>query len=324
MDSRDKIHFTAFIRLEEQLKSLSNRTINCKVLYGLVGREGHYFDHNNPIIRKQGAGELSRIAHSGRYIDDMQDRFRQNNLAFKNAAEKLVDMLEASSSSSLAYPISVLTDSFPPLFMESLEEEKQRFRGEVDLLRVTIEMQCLSAYAKRQLEDGESEDSILAMVLESYLWLLAFGRLDKQFSRTLQESLPRDALPACPSPEKEATCLVRIDEREEPTFKGASVIDNEKPFTVGRYTTCDVLEMEPAVSLLHAVIYRKSGNWWFEDLDSEEGSKVFRASKDRRTKVYDSREDGPHVPFELEFGDYIELADGAAQYRFARLGTILG
>lgn len=309
-EGRSREWHTAFYYLAEHVRFLTDDAINHKGLYALVGVDGRYMNHDNPLVRKRTAGALSRIVHSKRYVQDMQKRYMQTNAVFNVAATELIHDIELAGVLHGAELTGYLKDACWPDVRRGLENEGLSWRGDLNMVRIDQEISVLFS------EAGEADplDETTELILASILHIVAFGSLDYSFARSLIDRRPTGALSA------DANCglsssrafLIKFTDKNRSMILGAWVISQDRLFSIGRYTDCDVVEVDQGLSRIHCCIYWKSGIWWFEDMGSRNGSQVLRNSED---VVFDSSTDGSRVPFELHHGDQVVLS-GLSTYWF--------
>ena len=151
------------------------------------------------------------------------------------------------------------------------------------------------------------------------LYIIAFGFLDFMFARTLIDRRPTGVLAGEDEPgaEVSSACLIKFADAVRSAVMGAWALPSDRLFKIGRYTDCDVVENAGDLSRMHCCIYRKSGEWNFEDMGSRNGSRVMRGDG---CVVFDSLVDGSRVPFALRHGDTIVLA-GRSYYWFGAVAT---
>ena len=153
-------------------------------------------------------------------------------------------------------------------------------------------------------------------ILSALFHILAFGSMDFTYARTLVNESPTGAIPPVEDPtpsEDEAThdaaaraCLIKFHDEHRRSVENYWVVRAGSPFTIGRYTDCNIIESDPAISRMHGVLYKRSGQWFFEDMGSRNGSRVMRSDGQQ---AYASATDGTHVPVKLNEGDMVVLAE---------------
>ena len=123
---------------------------------------------------------------------------------------------------------------------------------------------------------SESLLNVLKLLLLALVYLF--------FIRVLRTMWLQVTAPAAPSPATDATvrgssaavaapARLRVVEGAEPKGKTFDLGDE---VTVGRASGCQVALTDPAVSQLHARIYRRDGRLYIEDLGSSNGTFVNR------------------------------------------------
>ena len=304
---------TAFYYLAEHVRLMTDGAVNHKALYALVGTDGRYFNHDNPLVRKRTAGALSRVVHSARYAQEMRTAYTRDAGIFRRAALEVCAQVGYARSYDDADTLRYICEKLWPDVRRGLENEKQEWRAELDLFRIDQEISALFANGARTSELAMYDDaSVASLTLAGIFHVVAFGHLDFLFARQLVDEVPTGVL----SPEVEieqgtpGACLVKFVDPERSAFVDMWTVPYDRPLRVGRYTDCDVVEGDPGLSRLHCYIYRKGGVWYFEDVGSSNGSRVVRNGED----VYDTKEDGAHLPFPLQFGDMVILAERACYW----------
>ncbi len=312
---------TALYYFAEHVRMLSFGHINHKVLYSFVGTNGHYINHENPAIRRRTAAVLSRLIHSSRYAGDFRASFEKNNRVFDEAACELRDGLYVSSGRTPQELISYFMDEVWADVRRGFENEWEDGRSEINLVRIESEMQSLFSRCKALPKEQVSER--LALVISSYFHLLAFGFLDERLVYELADETPVslsadmiDSGSGALGDLVRNACIIKYDNNCGEAVINWWVVNAEKPFFIGRYTDCDIIESNPLVLRRHCQIVQREGTWFFEDLKSTHGSKVLRGNK----VVFESEKDGSS-PFELQLGDRIALAD-KAHFWFGELRNV--
>lgn len=108
-----------------------------------------------------------------------------------------------------------------------------------------------------------------------------------------------------------------------PCISGVWCVDADRPFSIGRFSSCDAIEADPVVSRLHCRVFMLDGTWFLEDGGSTHGTRVLRGADDALSCVFDSGgEKGPRA-FPLEFGDRIVLAGRITYWFCARDAHVL-
>ena len=301
---------TAFYYLAEHVRLMTDGAINHKALYALVGTDGRYFNHNNPIVRKRTAGALSRVVHSARYSQEMRKAYTRDSTIFRRAALEVCTQVGYARSLDDDDTLEYLRERLWPDVRRGLANEKHEWRGDLDLFRIDQEISALFMKGVLESETALYEgSSVASLTLAGVFHIVAFGHLDFLFARKLVDEVPTGVL----SPEVEidpsepGACLVKFVDPERSAFVGVWPVPSNRPLSIGRYTDCDVVEGDPGLSRLHCYIYRKGGVWYFEDAGSSNGSRIVRDGDD----VFDSNVDGSRVAYPLKFGDMVILAQRA-------------
>ena len=166
----------------------------------------------------------------------------------------------------------------------------------------------------------------LAELFAACFRTMAFGCLDDRFARTLCSRTPAesdDSPAACGERVPEGACLVRTTVGDGPCISGVWCVDADRPFSIGRFSSCDAIEADPVVSRLHCRVFMLDGTWFLEDGGSTHGTRVLRGADDALSCVFDSGgEKGPRA-FPLEFGDRIVLAGRITYWFCARDAHVL-
>ena len=198
-----------------------------------------------------------------------------------------------------------------------LEHEREDGRVELRLDRIANEMNSLFVWCEQQ--PAVCSEDLLVVLASSYFHLMTFGHLDERFVCELADETPltipdgTDNDPNRAVRREGCACLVKYACDEPDALDNWWTVASDRPFSIGRYTDCDVIETNPCVSRRHCRIVGEGGRWLLEDQDSVHGSRVLREGR----VVYDSVRDGVE-PFELVFGDHLVLA-GASSYWFGAL-----
>ena len=166
----------------------------------------------------------------------------------------------------------------------------------------------------------------LAELLAACFRTMAFGCLDDRFARTLCSRTPQE-LQAPPDAGDEraqdGACLIRVGDGGGPCVLGVWCVDADRPFSIGRFSSCDAIEADPVVSRLHCRVFMLDDTWFLEDGGSTHGTRVLRDAGGGLACVFDSGEgDGPRT-FPLEFGDRIVLAGRSTYWFCARDAHVL-
>lgn len=313
---------SGFYRFAESIRDLTSGACNHKHIYALVGTKGRYINHASPAVRKRTAAALSRLTHSSRYAADFRESYAEDSSVFSRGAAGLADMLREHGRLDDAGLYAYLLDHAWPELKAGLESEARGGR-DIDCRRLAFEFDAVERWGSEQLALGRAP---LAEFLAACFRTMAFGCLDDRFARTLCSRTPESLEGVAPPGERtdpEAACLVRVLGGEtEPALapiSGAWRVDAARPFSIGRFSSCDAIEADPAVSRLHCRVYALDGAWFLEDGGSRHGTKVLRGgSGDGPAVVFDSAaERGPRA-FPLDFGDRIVLA-GRVTYWFCAL-----
>lgn len=312
---------SAFYRFAEGIRSLSRGAINYKILYALVGTNGRYVNHSNALVRKRTAAAFSRLIHSSRYADDLRESYHRDDEVFSYAASELVEELRRTSEQDDAAIMDALLGTLMDGVQQGLLNEQLSGRMDVSRIRLRRELGALSAWCHAAKVGGEIP---LEELVAAIFHLLAFGRLDERFARTLFDATPAegaqdDVLANEPEFDRVGdACLIRVRDDRSAPLDGIWRVRADEPFTIGRYTDCDAIEADPLVSRLHCRIYCDDGTWYVEDTHSCHGTRVLRGdSAASSTVVFDSEQSESPV-YKLAFGDRIELA-GRVMYWFRSL-----
>lgn len=313
---------SGFYRFAETIRSLTSGACNHKHIYALVGTKGRYINHASPAVRKRTAAALSRLMHSSRYAADFRESYAEDSSVFSRGATGLVDMLHGHSRLDDAGLYAYLLEHAWPELKAGLESEARGGR-DIDCRRLAFESDAVERWGSEQLALGRAP---LAEFIAACFRTMAFGCLDDRFARTLCSRTPEslDGIdPPGDDPDPVAACLVRISGGDaEPSLapvSGAWRVDAARPFSIGRFSSCDAIEADPAVSRLHCRVYALDGSWFLEDGGSRHGTQVLRGRLGSTpTVAFDSAaESGPRA-FPLHFGDRIVLA-GRVTYWFCAL-----
>ena len=313
---------SAFYRFAESIRDLTCGGCNHKHIYALVGTRGRYINHTNPIVRKRTAAALSRLMHSSRYAADMRKGYADDSSVFSQAAASLIDMLrDATDLDDAGLFDFVLHTSWPEL-LRGLESERRAGR-EIDPLRMACESREVVRWGEQQAACGRAP---LAGLLAACFRTMAFGCLDDRFARTLCSRTPQE-LQAPPDAGDEraqdGACLIRVGDGDGPCVLGVWCVDADRPFSIGRFSSCDAIEADPVVSRLHCRVFMLDDTWFLEDGGSTHGTRVLRDAGGGLACVFDSGEgDGPRT-FPLEFGDRIVLAGRSTYWFCARDAHVL-
>lgn len=313
---------SAFYRFAESVRDLTCGGCNHKHIYALVGTRGRYINHTNPIVRKRTAAALSRLMHSSRYAADMRKGYADDSSVFSQAAASLIDMLRNATDLDDAGLFDFVLHTSWPELLRGLESERRAGR-EIDPLRMACESREVVRWGEQQAACGRAP---LAELLAACFRTMAFGCLDDRFARTLCSRTPQE-LQAPPDTgdgrAQDGACLVRVADGDGPCILGVWCVDADRPFSIGRFSSCDAIEADPVVSRLHCRVFMLDGTWFLEDGGSTHGTRVLRDAGGGLTCVFDSGEgDGPRT-FPLEFGDRIVLAGRSTYWFCARDAHVL-
>lgn len=313
---------SAFYRFAESIRDLTCGGCNHKHIYALVGTRGRYINHTNPIVRKRTAAALSRLMHSSRYAADMRKGYADDSSVFSQAAASLIDMLRNATDLDDAGLFDFVLHTSWPELLRGLESERRAGR-EIDPLRMACESREVVRWGEQQAACGHAP---LAELLAACFRTMAFGCLDDRFARTLCSRTPQE-LQASPNTgdgrAQDGACLVRVADGDGPCVLGVWCVDGDRPFSIGRFSSCDAIEADPVVSRLHCRVFMLDGTWFLEDGGSTHGTRVLRDTGGGPACVFDSGEgDGPRT-FPLEFGDRIVLAGRSTYWFCARDAHVL-
>lgn len=313
---------SAFYRFAESIRDLTCGGCNHKHIYALVGTRGRYINHTNPIVRKRTAAALSRLMHSSRYAADMRKGYADDSSVFSQAAASLIEMLRNATDLDDAGLFDFVLHTSWPELLHGLESERRAGR-EIDPLRMACESREVVRWGEQQAACGRAP---LAELLAACFRTMAFGCLDDRFARTLCSRTPQE-LQAPPDTgdgrAQDGACLVRVADGDGPCVLGVWCVDADRPFSIGRFSSCDAIEADPVVSRLHCRVFMLDDTWFLEDGGSTHGTRVLRDTGGGLTCVFDSGEgDGPRT-FPLEFGDRIVLAGRSTYWFCARDAHVL-
>lgn len=313
---------SAFYRFAETIRDLTCGGCNHKHIYALVGTRGRYINHTNPIVRKRTAAALSRLMHSSRYAADMRKGYADDSSVFSQAAASLIDMLRNATDLDDAGLFDFVLHTSWPELLRGLESERRAGR-EIDPLRMACESREVVRWGEQQAACGHAP---LAELLAACFRTMAFGCLDDRFARTLCSRTPQELQEPPDTGDGRAqggACLVRVADGDGPCVLGVWCVDADRPFSIGRFSSCDAIEADPVVSRLHCRVFMLDGTWFLEDGGSTHGTRVLRDAGGGLTCVFDSGEgDGPRT-FPLEFGDRIVLAGRSTYWFCARDAHVL-
>lgn len=313
---------SAFYRFAESIRDLTCGGCNHKHIYALVGTRGRYINHTNPIVRKRTAAALSRLMHSSRYAADMRKGYADDSSVFSQAAASLIDMLRNATDLDDAGLFDFVLHTSWPELLRGLESERRAGR-EIDPLRMACESREVVRWGEQQAACGHAP---LAELLAACFRTMAFGCLDDRFARTLCSRTPQELQEPPDTGDgraQDGACLVRVADGDGPCVLGVWCVDADRPFSIGRFSSCDAIEADPVVSRLHCRVFMLDGTWFLEDGGSTHGTRVLRDTGGGPACVFDSGEgDGPRT-FPLEFGDRIVLAGRSTYWFCARDAHVL-
>ena len=313
---------SAFYRFAESIRDLTCGGCNHKHIYALVGTRGRYINHTNPIVRKRTAAALSRLMHSSRYAADMRKGYADDSSVFSQAAASLIDMLRNATDLDDAGLFDFVLHTSWPELLRGLESERRAGR-EIDPLRMTCESREVVRWGEQQAACGRAP---LAELLAACFRTMAFGCLDDRFARTLCSRTPQELQEPPDTGDgraQDGACLVRVADGDGLCVLGVWCVDADRPFSIGRFSSCDAIEADPVVSRLHCRVFMLDGTWFLEDGGSTHGTRVLRDAGGGPACVFDSGEgDGPRT-FPLEFGDRIVLAGRSTYWFCARDAHVL-
>ena len=312
--------YTAFFFLAEHFREATNSALNHKVVYSLISSEGHYINHENPVIRKGAAGTLSRIIHSKLYAKCMRDAYFSDETTFETAAAHMCSSVRKARCFNDAELRAWLVDECWPDVRQGLANEAEEWRMDLDALRLDCEMTMLLDFRdeKGSLIDAES-------MLSEILHVMAFGHLDVETSRMLVDAQSKELpLPVSDSgadTDSTRACLVRFVDLTRSVLSGFWVIQDGEPFKIGRYTDCNAIEVSPSMTSIHCRIIWKDDAWLLESVAPKSNIEVRRcgacvysldddAGDTNLETSYGAREESQNA-FRLEFGDEIELPSGS-------------
>lgn len=313
---------SAFYRFAESIRDLTCGGCNHKHIYALVGTRGRYINHTNPIVRKRTAAALSRLMHSSRYAADMRKGYADDSSVFSQAAASLIEMLRNATDLDDAGLFDFVLHTSWPELLRGLESERRAGR-EIDPLRMACESREVVRWGEQQAACGRAP---LAELLAACFRTMAFGCLDDRFARTLCSRTPQELQEPPDAGDERArdgACLIRVGDGGGPCVLGVWCVDADRPFSIGRFSSCDAIEADPVVSRLHCRVFMLDDTWFLEDGGSTHGTRVLRDAGGGLACVFDSGEgDGPRT-FPLEFGDRIVLAGRSTYWFCARDAHVL-
>lgn len=299
---------SAFYRFAEGIRIITGGAVNHKAIYALVGTNGRYANHANPLVRKRTAAALSRLIHSTRYAAEMRERLLDDADLFATAGSELARrVMETSGRRERALLDAIEADLLPSL-LEGFANESKAGRFELNMSRIECELRCLGSWIGHQSSRG---DGLLPVLFEALLHMLAFGCVPNQLAHLLVSDTPvAVAAPSnreLPAPSTQG-CLMKFDASAPCELLGVWPIEHGVA-TVGRFTDATIIENDPYVSRLHCRVYAYADGWFVEDARARHGTRVLRRGADHALEpVYDSLQEGSGPTFELRPGDVIELA----------------
>ncbi len=115
------------------------------------------------------------------------------------------------------------------------------------------------------------------------------------------------------TPETPPPISVRIERDASPTKQ----YELKQDFKIGRDAECEIMLQDKAVSRVHAKVEFKDGRWWYEDLEStngtfKDGVKVERVPLTRTTKI-GIGVNGPLLYFTVEGTEVVDPTSAQAQ-----------
>lgn len=318
---------SGFYRFAECIRQLSCGEITHKQVYALVGSKGRYVNHKNASVRKHTAASLSRLIHSSRYAADMRKRHAEDPEVFNEAAVELAAMLASALKASRGELLETFLGQIWPEVFTGLCNEAHAGREGMQIARVNREYTSLAAWCYHCMD---STNDPLDRLVAAILHIMAYGCLDPAVADGLVAKTP------LVSPGERELELRRSLERQrlaegcafvahlagEPfAISGAWSVDGQTPFTIGRATTCSLIEGFPYVSHVHCTIVRGEDGWLVRDEGSRHGTRVLRpAGNGSYEQVFCSLDDSRAAACPLRWGDVIELA-GASRYLFGGLAA---
>lgn len=331
MAEKQRGWYTAFYYLAEHIRMLTNGEINHKQTYSYIGEQAQYINHENPTIRKRTAAALSRIIHSSKYAEEMRERHAKDPTVFAVAADTICNAIRTTSGISSDELYSYLRDIAWPDVRLGLQNERDEGRKELDIARMTNEVDTVlrhdldslshigsmmpSTSIERETVDlsfaklGVTPPRYSESFLTIMLFLMAYGHLDSDLMREIVDKAPTASFERIEEniPDAvEKVCLVRLGDIRSYSISGIWEIDPDHDWTIGRYTDCSIIENDPAVSRVHCKIYREGNSWMISDEGSTNGTCII--SQDG-TVLYDSTATGAAPAFPLSSGNRILLTD---------------
>ena len=265
--------FTAFYCLADCMRKATHGAVNHKSLYALVSSNDRYVNHENPMVRKRTAGALSRIVHSKRYMLDMQEAYARDETVFDRAALRVCSAIrDKRSLDDVGFKEWLISKCWPDV-RQGLINESGEWRRDLNLFRLDCEMSMLFESGRSSDEGACSGESLLSAIF----YAIAFGHLDEEAAHLLvdQGFAGRIRQDEGLSGGIRAS-LVRFSDSSWKVLSGFWVIDGGKPFTIGRYTDCDAIELSQEVSRVHCHIRRCDDAWLLEVENPKGGGQVHR------------------------------------------------
>lgn len=334
VEGKPRAWHTAFYYLAEHVRMLTNGSVNHKGLYALVGTEGRYLNHNNPTVRKRTAGALSRMVHSQAYAKDMCEQYEQSYSTFARAALEVCQVVRQVQRWDDVQLAAYLRERCWPDVRHGLWNEQQEWR-DIDLDKVDIEMSMLvkalasdivkpidvraaTGSETNLLYSTELLQGVSEVLFATMLHVLAFSRLNAPFARGLADQYPTAVAEAETTNflESQGACLVKFSDASRSALIGTWPLTMDRPFAIGRYTDCDIVETEKRISRVHCYVFFQDGVWYVRDNDSRNGIVVQREG----SVIYDSLRDGSDVAVPLQQGDSLILANRC----FYWFGALMG
>ncbi len=260
----------------------------------------------------------------------MRTRYLQSGLVFDHAAREVCSVIFDGSACSDDVLTAYLEGPCWESVFKGLENERASWRGDIDLFRARWEMMALFSETNARHDDSWRElDSLSSAetIMSALFHVITFGHLDFAFARSLIDSRPTGPLVEVPElgAKAQGACIIKFSDANRSAVIGSWPVPTNRPFIIGRYTDCDIVETSSQLSRLHCCVYSLSGVWCFEDMGSRNGSVIVREGEGL---VFDSARDGARVPFVLCEGDSIVLADhshfwfGALQKKDLRFAVV--
>lgn len=298
--------YSAFYYFAEAIKKLTGGEVNYKILWSLVGTNGGYINHINPTLRASLAPEFSRLIHSAKYADDLRKAYEYDPTAFDLAADTLYTMLYNTSDMDDDTLFTALSTYMCSNIIIGLQNEVGYGRFDLDVMRVKRETDSLFDWYHRTPAD--MKDAWNKKILSSYFHLLAYGCLPHKLVHTLSGETPLVDHGGTRYPDADTACLFRVFENG--VIGGIWELNKKKKTAIGRYTDCEISDVDEYVSRHHADILFEDGIWQLVDMSSTHGTQVARRDG-AVIKLGVLSEDGENK-CKLEMGDRIILTKGTA------------